>query len=147
LAGGGGRGGVWDLFRGVEDGRVGRGGVAAGYVQDGEPGGLFVARGWDGFARRGWWGRGSVYEDSGGVGANGRAAGYFGELVVCCGDTGGAAGCGGCVGFALSGFDDFVGGVDASGEAYSAARVGDGRGGGSRGDDYGLASEVSGQAR
>ena len=50
----------------------------------------------------------------GGVGAGYGGDGYVGEPAVYCGDAGGAAGCGGGAGVAVSGFDDHAGGVDAA---------------------------------
>jgi hypothetical protein len=100
---------------------------------------LATARSWrDVSVGEGWDDWLSVYAGGGCVGYGWSAAGYIGESAVYCGYAGGAAGCGGGAGFALSGFDDFAGCVDAAGAAYAAARCRDGRGCCCSGDDYGL---------
>jgi hypothetical protein len=131
--------GVWNLFCGAEVCGECRGDLAAGYGEDGEFDGVFAAGDGDGFEEDGGGGTGSSDADGSGVGAGGGVAGYFGESSVCCRDARGATGCGGGVGFALSGIDDSVGGVDAAGAAYAAAGVGHGGGCGGGGDDYVLA--------
>src|ERR1700729_2409633 len=130
MAGGGGRSGVWSLFCGAEVCRERRSDLAAGDFQNGELDGLFAGYWRDGFAEVCRGDEGSDDAPGSGVGDGGAGDGYFGELAVYRGDTGGAAGCCGGAGFAVSGINDFAGGVDAPGAAYAAAGTGDGGGGG-----------------
>ena len=109
----GGRG-FGHLLHGAEAGRGEDGrDLAVGYVQNGEPDGVLVDAGGDVVPREGRWGASTGDAACGALGFGYGATRYLGESSVYCGDAGGAAGCGCGAGFAVSGIDDFAGGVDA----------------------------------